>query len=125
MQTSVLLSIKPEFANAILDGTKKFEFRRSLFRRPTERVVLYASSPIRLVLGEFTIAEILIMKLDQLWRCTARYAGIEREYFDEYFLGLDHGHAIKVRNTRRYRVPLALRQHLKIQFPPQSFCYLN
>lgn len=28
----VLLSIKPKYANAIFAGTKKFEFRRSIFK---------------------------------------------------------------------------------------------
>ena len=28
----VVLSIKPEFANKIFDGTKKFEFRKSIFK---------------------------------------------------------------------------------------------
>lgn len=29
----VLLSIKPEFANKIFEGTKRFEFRKSIFKK--------------------------------------------------------------------------------------------
>ena len=29
---TVLLSIKPEFAEKIFDGTKKYEFRKSIFK---------------------------------------------------------------------------------------------
>ena len=28
----VVLSIKPQFANKIFDGTKKFEFRKAIFK---------------------------------------------------------------------------------------------
>ena len=125
MRTSVLLSIKPTFAEAILEGTKRFEFRRSLFKRPIDKVLLYASSPVQRVIGEFLVAEVLVMRLDRLWSETARYAGIDRRYFDAYFRGLQLGLAIKVKATTRYRTPLDLKAHLRIQYPPQSFCYLT
>ena len=43
---NVLLSIKPEFAFKIFDGTKKYEFRKSIFKKPgVKKVIVYASSP--------------------------------------------------------------------------------
>ena len=68
MPTRVLLSVKPQFAEAILAGKKTFEFRRAVFRRENVRtVVLYASSPTRKVVGEFIIDEVLSLHLDALW----------------------------------------------------------
>lgn len=126
MQTSVLLSIKPRFANAILDGNKSFEFRRSIFRnREVERVVIYASSPVQRVIGEFLIEDILSMRPADLWEVTSSGSGVEREYFDDYFAGRDRGYALKVSQPRRYREPLELRSHFAISRPPQSFCYLE
>lgn len=125
MPTSVLLSVKPEFVGAILDGTKRFEFRRSIFRcQEVQKVVLYASSPVQMVVGEFDVAEIITMELSALWRRTKQYAGIRRAYFDEYFVGLTNGHALAVERFRRYRCPLHL-QHFGISRPPQSFLYLR
>ena len=43
----VLLSIKPEFANKIFEGTKRFEFRKSIFKKEVKTVVVYASSPLQ------------------------------------------------------------------------------
>ena len=124
--TRVLLSVKPRFAQAILDGTKRFEFRRALYRCPNvHTVVLYASSPVQRVIGEFSVAAVLALAPDALWRATHRYAGIDRDYFDAYFGGRDIGFALKVGSTRRYRTPLSLRRDLRIAVPPQSFCYLN
>lgn len=51
-----LLSIKPEFANKIFDGTKKFEFRKSIFKnKDVTTVVVYVSSTIEKIIGEFEI----------------------------------------------------------------------
>ena len=56
----VLLSIKPQFAVKIFDGTKKFEFRKSIFKNSKiNTVVVYASSPMQKVIGEFTFDEIM------------------------------------------------------------------
>ena len=42
-----LLSIKPEFADMIFAGTKRYEFRRAIFKRnDLEGVLVYASSPV-------------------------------------------------------------------------------
>ena len=125
MPTSVLLSVKPQFAEAILDGSKKYEFRRALFRSPTvERVVLYASSPIQKVVGEFRLAEVLSMRPTALWSATSSGAGIGRSYFNRYFAGRKEGHALRVAEPRRYAKPRDLTRDYGIGRPPQSFCYL-
>ena len=126
MPMRVLLSVKPRFAEAILAGEKTFEFRRALFRRQDiKTVVLYASSPTRQVVGEFTIDEVLSLGLEALWGATSDGGGIDRLFFDRYFEGRTTGHALKVKRTRRYSAPLCLRKDLGIQHPPQSFCYLE
>ena len=125
MQTSVLLSVKPEFANAILNGDKRFEFRRTIFRAETvKRIVLYASSPVQRVIGEFQLEGILTLELPALWRLTKEFSGITRCYFDEYFSGCSRGHALKVGRCKPYDYPLELPRHFGIQYPPQSFRYL-
>jgi predicted transcriptional regulator len=126
MPTRVLLSVKPTFADAILAGIKTFEFRRMLFKRDDVRtVVLYASSPVCKVVGEFTVDHVLTLDLEALWESTCDGGGIDRAYFDEYFEGRATGHALKVKQTRRYRSPLSLQKDFGISHPPQSFCYLE
>ena len=126
MPTRVLLSVKPRFAEAILAGEKTFEFRRTLFRRQdVNTVVLYASSPIRMVVGEFTLGEVLMLGLEALWQSTRDGGAIDRQYFDQYFEGRSAGYALEVKRARRYRAPLCLRKDLDISHPPQSFRYLE
>jgi len=125
MPTRVLLSVKPRFAEAILAGEKTFEFRRALFRRPVTRVIIYASSPTRKVVGEFTIGKVLFLSLDALWTSTSDGGAIDRAYFERYFEGRSQGYALKVKSARRYRIPLCLQKDLGIKHAPQSFRYID
>lgn len=121
----VLLSIKPEFAEMIFAGTKKFEFRRKVFRNPDVRtVVVYASAPIKKVIGEFEIDNIINDQLDALWEQTKKHAGIDEAYFFDYFSNKDTGYAIKIKKTKKYKKALCLRKDFNTT-PPQSFMYLD
>jgi len=120
----VLLSIKPEFAERIFDGSKKYEFRRSIFKNPNiTTVVVYASSPVQRVIGEFEIETVLRDSPQTLWKKTKKHSGITEEFFFDYFSEREEGFAIKVKKTRRFRKPRCLRSSYDVS-PPQSFCYV-
>ena len=126
MPTTVLLSIKPAFADAIFNKTKTFEFRRTLFASPdVKKVLVYASSPIQRVIGEFTIAEILSMTPDALWGATRHGAGISEHYFRQYFNGKRVAYAIGVGRIRKFASPRGLAEHYGVRSAPQSFCYVE
>jgi predicted transcriptional regulator len=121
----VLLSIKPEFAEKIFDGKKKFEFRRAIFKEQNiTTIVVYASSPVQKVIGEFTIDRIINDEPTKLWKRTKAHAGINEDYFFEYFSDRLTGFAIKVKSVKRYSKPLCLRSDFNLT-PPQSFLYLR
>ena len=121
----VLLSIKPEFAFKIFDGEKKFEFRKVIFKNPDIRtVVVYASSPVQQVIGEFEIDDILSSSPDEIWELTKNYSGISEMYFHEYFENRLVAHAIKIKNTKRYKRPMSLKEDFNV-LPPQSYMYLK
>lgn len=121
----VLLSIKPEHANKIFDGTKKFEFRKALFKnRNITTVIVYASSPVQQVIGEFEIDDIFSLELEKLWRKTKRFSGISKEFFLSYFANKNIGHAIKIKNVKKYEIPLCIQRDFNA-IPPQSFMYVR
>jgi predicted transcriptional regulator len=121
----VLLSIKPEFAFKIFDGSKRYEYRRTIFKnKQVSRVVVYASAPIRQIIGEFEIEDILHEKPQSLWVKTRHHAGISRGRFFNYFTDKSKGYAIKVKTTRVYDNPLPL-STFTISSPPQSYMYLR
>lgn len=120
----VLLSIKPEFAFKIFEGKKKFEFRKVIFKNPNVKtVVVYASSPVQRVIGEFEIDNILSSDPTEIWRLTKKYSGISEDFFNEYFADREIAHAIKIKNTKKYKQPLHLKENFNV-FPPQSYLYL-
>ena len=121
----VLLSIKPEFAFKIFDGEKKFEFRKVIFKNPDiKTVVVYASSPVQQVIGEFEIDSILSSSPSEIWELTKKYSGISEMYFHEYFENRLVAHAIKIKNTKRYKRPMSLKEDFNV-LPPQSYMYLK
>ena len=119
----VVLSIKPEFANKIFDGSKRFEFRKSIFKNENVKTILvYSSSPVQKVIGEFQIEKIIKHDLETLWDLTKEFSGITEEYFYEYFADKEHGFAIKIKTITKYRKPKCLREDFNLT-PPQSFAY--
>lgn len=121
----VLLSIKPQFANLIFEGKKKFEFRKSIFKnKDIKTIVVYASSPMQKVIGEFEIDKIITDDIESLWEKTKKFAGIDKEYFYQYFADKQQGFAIKIKTTKRYKEPLSLKNDFNL-IPPQSFLYLS
>ena len=121
----ILLSIKPIFANKIFDGEKKFEFRRTLFKnRNVNKVVVYASSPVQKVIGEFEIATILSEEVNSLWEKTKEFSGIEKSFYLDYFKGKSTAHAIGIKKAKLYKEAYDLGEKYGVH-PPQSFLYLK
>ncbi|MDD7299043.1 hypothetical protein [Fibrobacter intestinalis] len=122
---AVLLSIKPEFAHKIFEGSKKFEFRKQVFKDTSvKKVIVYSSSPEQKVIGEFEIEAILSDTPDNIWIQTKLYSGISQEFYDEYFKGRDNAYAIKVASTKKYRKEKSLADY-NVQSAPQSFAYVE
>ena len=120
MPSSVLMSLRPPYADAILAGRKTVELRR---RRPSfspgTTVLIYSSSPDQHVLGTFEAGEVTARAPDQLWPLVRGRAGVTRREFDAYFTGCEMAYAIEVRRPQRVEpAPLGIR-------PPQSYLFLR
>ena len=117
-----LLSLRPEFAERIFDGTKKYEYRKRVFvREDVDKVVVYATDPLKRVVGEFEFGEIIVDTPTSIWEKTAPYSGINRNRFFKYFLGKQKAYAITIRCAVRYDKPLNPRSMLPDFIPPRSF----
>lgn len=122
-----LLSIKPEFVAEIIEGRKRFEYRKKVFKRSDiSSIVVYATKPYGKVVGEFEIAEIIEENLDVLWNETRKFSGISEEFFYDYFKDRESGFAIKIKEFIEYEEHLELSEFdSNIKVAPQSFCYLG
>jgi predicted transcriptional regulator len=121
----ILLSIKPEYAEKILEGTKKFEFRRRVHAHPNVKtVIIYATMPVGQVIGEFSIECIHSAPPTVIWDRTRFHSGITRNFYRRYFSGRKIAHAIEIRDVQRYREPQPLKNFLPSGVAPQSYAYI-
>lgn len=98
----LFLPIEPEWAIAILRGTKKWELR---MRRPAidrgDVVVVYASAPLKAVVGCFTVGEIVSGTPRAIWSVVGGEVASTRRAYFRRFGDSPIVHAIQVRRPRR------------------------
>jgi predicted transcriptional regulator len=122
----LLLAIRPEFADRILQGKKRFELRKRLPKRRFHRVYLYVSGGAGVV-GCFDVASVRTMSIDDLWRDVGAQATNENRFY-KYFRESPSGSAIEVKDPIRFRRPLYLPDLKRLErkfIVPQSFIYLS
>jgi predicted transcriptional regulator len=121
----VLLPIRPCYADPILAGLKRVEFRKRPFRREVSHVVVYSSSPVQRVVGFFEILGIEEDSPEQLWRRFSGVGYIDKEDYDRYFAQSSRGVAIRVGQVHTFQEPFALGELGRGLRVPQSYAYLN
>jgi predicted transcriptional regulator len=119
-----LMSINPQYANLILEGRKKVEFRKTRFAQDVSYVIIYATSPVQRVVGFFEVNGVMEATPDELWQRYHSVGGVDRAFYDAYYQFKQHGIAIEVGNVEILEFPIPL-DCLDISSPPQSYRYVN
>jgi len=122
---TVLLAIKPRFANAIMAGEKTVEFRKTRFRDQVSRVVVYASSPMQRIIGYFDVSHVDEDAPAALWERYADRGSITEDELMAYYADCDTGVAIGVGQAVPLAKPVPLRKLKRSLTVPQSFFYLD
>ncbi|RLM18752.1 hypothetical protein BIY29_17740, partial [Brenneria alni] len=86
----ILISIKPNYINEILVGSKIVELRKRVGRlfTPNNEIYLYSSSPVKALVGKATIKKVVrkeLASLHQIKDEILKDACITEYSFDEYF----------------------------------------
>jgi len=124
--TSVLLSIRPEYAKEIIHGRKKYEFRKSTFKKqPVDHVYISASSPIKKLVGTFRVGQIVKDKPKILWDRFGDCSGISKERFFEYFAGRSSAYAIGIDRVGVFDPPIDPMEYIPGFAASQSFYYFD
>ena len=121
---AILLSIKPEYVRKILDGEKRFEYRRHLAKENISLAYLYETSPCMKVVASAQIVQRLKEPPMDLWKKTRTMSGISRDAFFSYFNGCDNAFAYELDNIRVFGKPKLLSE-LGVRTAPQSFMYID
>lgn len=122
MSRVILISIKPHFARALLDGSKRFELRRFVPRfEAGDRALIYSSSPERRIVGGFTVGRVAAGSADEVWEAIGGAAcGLSEHGFFAYL-----GDAKRCAAVEALR-PALLSEPAVLPFrPPQSYQFLR
>lgn len=127
-ERAVLLSVAPEFAEKIADGTKTVELRRRFPDVPVGTwIFLYVTLPVGAILGRVKVAEVHMDEPITLWKHYHECVGLSRARFDKYFEGRDIGYAVLLADYQE--VPSqdldSLRQIIDGFVAPQSYRFLD
>lgn len=122
--STMLLSIKPQYANVILQGKKEYEFRKKRCRDGIDKIVFYSSSPQKQVVGEAEIEKIIEGSPTRIWEIAKHAAGITRTAFYDYYRGYHNAVAYKLKNVVVYEEPKELSDY-GIAHAPQSYIYID
>ena len=124
-----LLSVRPRFAEALLDGTKTVEIRRRRAHIADGSLcLLYASSPVRALVGAIRVCRIDTDTPDALWSRWGEFAGLTRLEYEVYLDGSTHPCAIIVGAAVRLPNPIELdelRRRDDDFVTPQSYRFLR
>jgi predicted transcriptional regulator/GNAT superfamily N-acetyltransferase len=130
MAGGVLFSIRPEFGELIMCGSKSIEIRRRFSRSwKGQRAVFYASEPMGALLGQAEIAAVHEGAPQKIWKRFSPRIGCTREYYETYVQGSDTVFAIELGRVAPLMEPVCSSvlsrytgRHLQ---PPQSYLALT
>jgi predicted transcriptional regulator len=123
--TIALLPIHPEYASAILDGLKKVEFRKRLFKRDVNKILIYACYPVMSLVGYFDVNVITESTPKQAWRKYGAQGCIEKKAYVAYYSGAEKAVAIEIKNVVKFDKPVNLSAIDSDITPPQSYRYIH
>ncbi len=123
-----VFAVRPPWASALVTGHKRFEFRRVRPNIKTGDILyIYATSPIKAVVGTVVCAGVIEGHPAELWQSCGRAGHVPESRFFEYFDGSERGVAIEVTDASPWAAPLrldAIRSHCPAFSPPQSYCFI-
>ena len=137
---NIILPIKPKYVSKILDGSKRYEYRRvvpvayhleyfveqSCFNDciyVEDNILIYETSPIKKIVACTKVCEVHMLRVPKLWEATKDYAGISKDDFYDYFFGKDFGYAIELFDVLKFDNYVDIKDFgMSI---PQNFVYVN
>jgi predicted transcriptional regulator len=125
VKVNVLISIKPKYVHEILSGKKKYEYRKSIFRKEIDKIYIYSTSPEQKIVGYFKYTGHIYDNPEEIWKKTREYSGIDKESYYKYFNKNSGAYAIKIEKVYVFKTPIDPKQTLQNFIPPQSYIYLG
>lgn len=124
---NILVSIKPAYADLILQGVKTIELRRRFPKAVATgtKIFIYSTTPTQKVVGYALISNILNLTLRELWDIAGKPSCVSYDYFQMYFRGLEKGFGIILEQPVTLEKQVSLRVLRENNYiPPQSYRFV-
>ncbi len=122
--STILLSINPTHVSNIFNKTKKYEFRKIKCKDDVSKILIYSTCPVKKVVGEAHVENILVDSPEILWKKTRRSAGIDKKFYESYFSGHNMAVAYELSDVKEYEEKKDLADY-GLKTAPQSFVYID
>jgi predicted transcriptional regulator len=127
---ALLFSLKPQFADLVIKGSKRVEFRRRFSTKMEGAFAyFYISSPIKRIMFSSMLSKVHYSNVNDLWKRFHSIGGVSEEDYFAYFNGTNNGYAIELDNVQILSKMLSL-ESIRDRFmptfrPPQSYYNLR
>lgn len=118
------MAIQPSYSQAILDGSKRVEFRKRRLAADIDTVLIYESAPTKRIVGHFIIERTELATPRGLWRSFGSVGSIARVDYLDYYGSSELAVGLVIKRAERYTYPVALADLSSRPAVPQSFSYL-
>ena len=123
-----LISIRPNFAEAILTGEKTVEIRRRIPALEIgTRLWIYATRPLGAIVGTAMVEKVIEGTPTELWETCMDQIALGQCEYDEYFAGTDRALGIVLSEITRWH-PIGIDQLRKVRegfHPPRVMLRLT
>lgn len=124
--SAILLSVKPKFANLIVEGSKLVELRRTIPAQAVGTIAIYSSSPVQSIVALADVKETIKANPSSLWEISkGNGGGLTKAELIAYFKSKKIGFALMLMNVRVYSKPVDPAKIFRPFLAPQSFRYLT
>jgi predicted transcriptional regulator len=125
----LIISVKPEYAEKILNGQKTIELRKCAPKKVGKDgyILIYVTAPIKELWGIYKIENIIKEKPNTLWKNFGEQTGITKQEFNNYYKENKSAFGIQlleVKNLFKHSIKLENLKNLIPGFmPPQTYSY--
>ena len=124
----LFISVKPEFAKKIIAKEKKIELRKvKPHVEVGDYVIIYASSPMKSVVGFGMVQQIIETTPEQMWEKYSSILGIDKSRLNDYYDGKERAIGIEIKEIQQI-TPIHLEdlRNVTPNFqPPQVYRYVS
>ena len=93
-------------------------------KQKVDKIVIYYTAPIKKVVAEVLVEDLISNTPIKVWNITKEYAGISKIKYMQYFANTKVAYAYKLGKIKVYDIPLDIKL-FGLKTAPQSFAYVK